>query len=235
MRWLSDLYARGDSELPDRLGMADLFETRKKFTDGYEVMKERASDQVTALARSVDRYDRMLRVTGFRDEQVVSRYSRGHVMGYLGRTLFRLLVFLPLAVAGIILNIIPYQATRIIADKEEKTPQLHGTMKIFGGTFIYPIAWIVEALLAGFLLGGWAALSIALLAPLTGYIAMKFNEERGSFWQESLTYLRLQGSRGVWNDLRERRQGLADQVAALAEEYRVIREAADIEGGSEDE
>jgi len=44
-----DLYARGDSELPDRLGMADLFEVRKKFADGYEVMKERAADRVAAL------------------------------------------------------------------------------------------------------------------------------------------------------------------------------------------
>jgi hypothetical protein len=217
-----DLYARGDSELPDRLGMADLFEVRKKFADGYEIMKEHAAERVAALARSVDRYDRMLRVTGFRDEQIVSRYPRGHVVIYLARTLFRLLVFLPLAVAGIVLNIIPYQVTRIIADKEEKIPQLHSTMKIFGGAFIFPIAWAVEALLAGVFLGGWAALSIALLAPLTGYIAMKFNEERGSFWQESLTYLRLLGGRGVWNDLRKRRRALAGEVALMAAEYREL-------------
>ena len=215
-----DLYARGDSELPDRLGMADLFEVRKKFADGYEIMKEHAAERVAGLARSVDRYDRMLRVTGFRDEQIVSRYPRGHVLGYLARTLFRLLVFLPLAVAGIVLNIIPYQITRTIADKEEKTPQLHSTMKIFGGTFIFPIAWVLEALLAGFTLGGWAALSVALLAPLTGYIAMKFNEDRESFRQEILSYLRLQGGRGVWNELRKRRRALAEEVAGMAAEYR---------------
>lgn len=215
-----DLYVRGDSDLPDRLGMANLFEVRKKFADGYEVMKERAAERVAALARNVDRYDRMLRVTGFRDEQVISRYPRGHVLGYLGRTLFRLLVFLPLAVVGILLNIIPYQITRVVAGKEEKTVQLQSTMKIFGGAFIFPIAWTVEALLAGFALGGWAALSVALLAPLTGYIAMKFNEERASFWQESLTYLRLRGGRGVWNDLRKRRRGLAEEVAGMAAEYR---------------
>jgi hypothetical protein len=204
--------------------MADAFELRKKFAEGYEVMKERAADQVAALARCVDRYDRMLRVTGFRDEQVISTYPKGHVLGYLARTLFRLLVFLPLAVAGITLNIIPYQITGIIAGKEEKTPQLQSTMKIFGGAFIYPIAWTVEALLAGLLMGGWAALSVVLLAPLTGYIAMKFNEERESFWQESLTYFRLYGGRGVWNDLRERRRRLAGQVTALAEEYRRLRD-----------
>jgi len=229
-----DLYARGDSELPGRPAMGDIFEVRKKFADGYEVMKERAADQVAALARCVDRYDRMLRVTGFRDEQVVSRYPRRHVLGYLGRALFRLLVFLPLAVVGIVLNIIPYQIIRIVAGKEEKTPQLQSTMKIFGGTFIFPIAWTVEALLAGFIMGGWAALTVVLLAPLTGYIAMKFNEERESFWQETITFFRLHGGRGVWNDLRERRRGLAEQVAALAEEYRRIREAGTT-GESEDE
>jgi hypothetical protein len=95
-------------------------------------------------------------------------------------------------------------------------------MKLFGGVFVYPPFWALEALLAGLFLGGWAALTVALLAPLTGCIAMQFNEERGAFWQESLSYLRLHGGRGVWNELRRRRQELAEEVAALAAEYRII-------------
>ncbi len=223
-----DLYARGPSELPERLGMASLFEVRKRFAEGYEVMKERAPDQVAALARDVERYDRMLRATGLRDEQVVSSYSRSRVAGYLLRTLGRLVVLLPIALIGTLLNWLPYEATKHVARKERETPQMLGTMKIFGGIFIYPIAWALETVLAGIFLGGTWAVVTALLAPLTGYIAMNFHEERGSFWRESLSYLRLRGGRRVWNDLRERRRALADQVAGMAVEY---RDNAHSEGG----
>jgi hypothetical protein len=60
---------------------------------------------------------------------------------------------------------------------------------------------------------------------------MNFHEERGSFWRESLNYLRLRGGRRVWNDLRERRRALADQVAGMAVEYRESRDNAHSEGG----
>ena len=165
----------------------------------------------------------------------VSRYPRLNVLGYLARTLFRLLVFLPLAAVGILLNIIPYQVTRLVARREEKTPQLQSTMKIFGGAFIFPIAWAVESLLAGAALGGWAALSTALLAPLTGFIAMKFNEERESFWKESLTYLRLHGGHGIWKELRVRRRKLEEEVAGLAEKYRSLLRSGAKEGKPENE
>jgi 1-acyl-sn-glycerol-3-phosphate acyltransferase len=226
-----DLYARGPSELPDRLGMASLFEVRKKFADGYEVMKERAPERVAALARDVDAYDRMLRVTGFRDEQIVSSYPRGQVLAYLLPTLVRLLVFFPLAMVGTILNWIPYQVTRAVASRNIETPQVQSTMKIFGGIFIYPASWAVEAVLTGIFLGGVWAAATAILAPLTGYIAMNFHEERGSFWRESLNYLRLRGRRGIWNDLRKRRRALAAQVAAMAEEYRETEDDLISEGG----
>jgi len=49
---------------------------------------------------------------------------------------------------------------------------------------------------------------------------MKFNEDRESFRQEILSYLRLQGGRGVWNELRKRRRALAEEVAGMAAEYR---------------
>jgi hypothetical protein len=211
--------------------MASLFEVRKKFADGYEVMRERAPDRVAALARDVDAYDRMLRVTGFRDEQIVSSYPRGHVLSYLLRTLTRLLVFFPLALVGTILNWVPYQIIRAVARRDDETPQLQGTMKIYGGIFIYPISWAIETILAGIFLGGiWAGVT-ALLAPLTGYVAMNFHEERGSLWRESLNYLRLRGRRGIWNDLKERRRALAEQVAGMAAEYREGQSDIKPEGG----
>jgi 1-acyl-sn-glycerol-3-phosphate acyltransferase len=229
-----DLYARGPTELPVPAGLSDLFAVRKRFTEGYAVMKEHSPEKVASLAREVDAYDRMLRVTGFRDEQIVSSYPRAHVAGYLARTLTRLLLFLPLAAAGTILSIVPYGITRHVAERQEDV-QIQSTLKILGGIFLFPAAWLVEALAAGYFLGAWAVGTTLLLAPLTGYIAMKFHEDRGVLWRESLDFVRLRSATRTWKEMGRRRRSLAEGVAELAEEYRERAEENGGKGGGSDE
>jgi glycerol-3-phosphate O-acyltransferase/dihydroxyacetone phosphate acyltransferase len=224
-----DLYARTPSELPNRPGLSDLFEMRKQFLEGYGAMRERRPERVADLARSVDAYDRMLRLTAFTDEQVLSSYPRGSVFGYLARTLARLFVYLPLAAAGILLNWIPYRFTARIAGPFEKKPEVPATRKIIGGFFAYPVVWALEALLAGFLMGWRWVPAVFLLAPLTGYIAMRFMEEGESFWTESFNYLRLRSHRKTWDELRRRRGGLSAEITALVRDY--LRDGTDSAAG----
>lgn len=213
------LYARMPSALPERPDLSDLFEVRKQFSDGYRVMKELLPERVGAVARSVDTYDRMLRATGFTDEQVVSSYPWGRIFGYLMRTLLRLCVYSPLAAVGALLNWLPYRVTDMIARPLEKRPQDPATRKIFGGLFIFPAAWIIEAAVFGLLLDWRWAAALLLLAPATGWFAMRFQEESESLWSESFNYLRLSSHRRTWRELRKRREALHGEIIALAERY----------------
>jgi hypothetical protein len=214
-----NLYGSKPSELPKRLGLSDLFGVRKQFLEGYGVMKERQPVRVAELARSVDAYDRMLRLTGFTDEQVQSGYPRGRVFGYLLRTVGRLFVYFPLAAAGMLLNWLPYRLTARIARPHEKNPESPATHKILGGFFAYPVAWALVAALAGLLLGWRWAPVLFLLSPLTGWFAMRFMEDGESFWKESFNYLRLRTHRQTWNELGKRREALASEIASLARDY----------------
>lgn len=214
-----DLYAKTPSELPDRPGLSDLFEVRKQFAEGYDVMRERLPERVAVLARDIDAYDRMLRFTGFTDEQVVSSYPRGRIYGYLARTIGRLYLFLPLALIGIFFNWLPYQLTSLSAKGLGKKPETPATRKIFGGFFVFPIVWILWAALTGWLLGWKWFVFVIFLAPLSAWSAMRFKEESESFWAESFNYMRLRTHRQTWEELGKRRRELSEEISALAKDY----------------
>ena len=215
-----DIYRSGTPpSLPGRQGMPELYSVRRQFAEGYDVMKEKMPERVSALARSVDAYDRMLRVTGFEDRQVVSCYRRGQVLRYGARMAARLLLYLPAGAAGILLNWIPYRLTDRIARPHGEQIQDPATYKILGGLFVFPAAWVLESLLAGMLLGWGAALALFLASLALAWAALRFKEDVESFWSESFGFFRLRARRRIWDELRKRREALAEEISEVAEDY----------------
>ena len=84
----------------------------------------------------------------------------------------RLLLLLPAAVVGILLNWLPYQMPRWVARALTKTPDEPATYKILTALLAFPAFWIAEAVAAGFAAGAWAGVAMAVLAPATGYAAL---------------------------------------------------------------
>ena len=215
-----DIFLRSSSPLPERLDLGSQFGARREFLEGLSEMERRDPGRTAALARAVEIYDRMLRFTGFRDEHVISSYSPGSVARYVVRTLGRLLLFLPLAAVGTILNWLPYRVTARFAGRYAKLPEQPATKKLFGGFFVYPFFWGIEAGLVGWFWGKGAAFLTVLLAPAAGYCALLFHEDRQSFLKESLIFLRLRTHRRIWQSLRERRETLSRELACMVGEYR---------------
>lgn len=222
----ADLYSRSSADLPTSLDLAEQFKVRHEFAKGYKIMKEREPERIGSLIRDVDSYDRMLRYSGFRDEHVISSYPGPHVIIYLVRKLTRLLFFFPTAMLGTLLNRLPYLLTRWMARPYQISPEKPATEKLKWGLVVYPVVWIIEAALAGWLWGGKMALAVFLLAPLTGYIALTFHETRRSFWKESVIFIRLQAYRKIRSDLVRRRKAIFEEVSKLAEEYRQMQESS---------
>ena len=135
----------------------------------------------------------------------------------MGRTLLRLLVHLPLAVIGTVLN---YPAYRLVGEIVKRVlrlpPDQTATYKVFGALLFFPLAWIAEGWLAGHYLGTWAGLAVALIAPPAGYVALLFHDRRARFWAEAKAYLLLRTRRRLAAELKERREAVLRQVEELA-------------------
>ncbi len=212
----ADLWARPTLDAPRDPLLADVFGVRRAFLEGYATLRERLPAETAAVEAAVARYDELLAAAGLRDDQVASSYPPRRVAGFLARSLGNLLVTLPVAVVGTLLNWAPYRLVALAARFVRDLPDQQATYKLFPALVLFPLTWGVEAAAAGWLAGGWAAVAAVVVAPASGWVALRFHER-----------LRLLAAEArAWLVLRTRTRAAAELKACRAEVYRAIDDLA---------
>jgi len=212
----ADLYARPSLDVPRYRTREETFAIRRAMIDGYRDLAARFPERTEAVAEAVRRYDRLLRALHLKDEQVAAAYPIPSVARFAGATLLRMLVWLPAALAGTLLNLVPFYLIRLIARSARDGDQ-QATLKVFPGLVIYPLAWLAEAWAGARYGGGWLGLAVLLAAPLAGYAAIRFHERRERFAREARAYLLLRTRRRIGEELRARREEVYAAVAGLVD------------------
>ncbi len=222
----ADLYRRRAPELPSRGRLSEGFSFRKAFLQGYLDLRRSHPDEVAAAARCVQEYDGLLRAFHLRDDQVGAAYPPSPVLRFVARTLLRLLVHLPLAAIGTLLNYPLYRLVGWVVKRLNRQPDQIATYKMMGALFLFPLTWTAEGFLAAHYWqkylgdgGAWIGLAVALLAPVTGYVALLFHDRRAIFWHEARAYLLLRTRRRLAEELKARREAVLSQVEDLAALY----------------
>lgn len=217
----ADLYARPGLDVPRFRTLEETFAIRRAMLDGYRDLRARFPERTQAVAECVRQYDRLLRALHLKDEQVAAAYPIPSVLRFVAATLLRLLIYLPLALAGTLLNVVPYYLIRLIASlAARKSADQQATYKVFPGLALYPLAWIAEAWAVGHYAGApWGILSF-LAAPPTGYAAIRFHEQRDRFARQARAYLLLRTRKKIGEELRARRREVYEGVAGLVEVWR---------------
>ena len=211
--------------LPGEPPLAERFLLHRAFIEGYAELCRRDPRLTAAAAAAIDRYDRMLTALGLRDDQLAASYPAAPAALWVGRTALRLLIYLPLALVGIVLNWVPYRVVGEIAARAARTADVPASFKVFGGMVLFPLAWLLEAALAAWLAPpqaqarALAALLTFIAGPATGWVALRFDDRRGQLWREARAYLLLRSRRAIAAELRARREAAAREVAALVDLY----------------
>jgi glycerol-3-phosphate O-acyltransferase/dihydroxyacetone phosphate acyltransferase len=227
----AELFSRhaAPAGLPGEGPLAERFTLHRAFVEGYAELCRRDPERTAAAAEAIDRYDRMLGAFGLRDDQIAAAYPAIPVARWLGRTVLRLLIYLPLGVVGIALNWVPYRLVGEVAARATREPDMPASFKVFGGILLFPLAWLLEAAFAAeltarlagrpSLAGAAAALVTLVVAPATGWVALRLDDRRGQLWREARAWLLLRSRRAVAAELRGRREAAAREVSALADLY----------------
>lgn len=216
----AELYGRAELEVPTGRKLADHFQVHRAFVEGYQDLCRRHPDRVHAVEEAVREYDRLLKAFGLRDDQVAAAYPPNPVIRFVVTTLLRLLVHLPLAAVGTILNIVPFWLVRGVAWLVRRYPDQVATYKVFGGLILYPLVWLVEAILAArWTDNAWLGAFVFLAGPVTGYAAMLFREQGGLFWNEARAYLFLRTRRRLATELKAGREQVFREVEELSALY----------------
>lgn len=205
-------------ELPRERRLATEFDARRSLLDGLDALRESHPREVAAAVEAARGYDRLLRVSGLRDAQVIASYPLDRLLAALARIAATAAVTLPVALLGAILNVVPFVAVELISRRFDDEENQVATYKVFPGILAYPTAWSLEALAAGWLWGVASGFAILLVvAPLSGYIAVRFLERQESLWRESRAFLLLRRRRRVAEELRARRTEAGRRIEALVE------------------
>jgi len=203
---------RRESDDAPRPELADEFAFRRRILAGYHALRSRDASRLDQIRRRINRYEDRLRGAGIDPWDVpVGKFRTSRVMLYMGLFLLRFLLLLPLGVPGLVLHYLPYRLVGLLSQRAaRKYDDTLATAKAVAAFIVFPVTWFAIGGLFWVWLGPLAAIIALLLAPPSGYAALRLVE----LADRALGALR---ALGLW--LLGRRQFLHLQV-----ERRVIRE-----------
>ena len=213
----ADVFAGDERSLPGQPELAERFSLRKTFGEGYAAARAKDAERVEQIERLAHRYDGMLRALALRDDQVTAQYPWRHATAYVGDRMAWLLLGLPIAALGTLLNYLPYRLPGWVGTLAQRTGDLPATYKLLTGLLAAPVTWGLEAWAAAGLWGFWAGVATAVVAPVTGWFALLYHERNGSMWREILAYLTLRWRPERAAELRGLRAEIRREISALLE------------------
>lgn len=204
-----------DEEQP----LARELDLRRRFIDGYHFLRERDPARLERLQWAVQQLESELRRANLDVHELKPRLDP--------LRLFRVLVLLPLAVIGIVLNYPTYRLVGFLANQFSKGEgAMIATMKFLGALCLYPLTYIAMASIIGWRwTWPWAVASLVLL-PILGYIALRFSEDIDEVIGDLRAITHRMFRRRAYLRLVAQRRAILDEFVAVAEELESSRASA---------
>lgn len=171
------LYAAASGHAAPR-SVSEQFAVRSRLLKGREVLAASDPERLMTLERLVAEHDEALRAHRLSPENLLpSALTVRGVARYTLSALSYLLLLAPLAMVGIVANVIPYRLIRPLIVRALRVEQdVIATGKVLAAALFFPLTWLVTAALSWHWWGSRAAMAAILIAPLSGIIALRFLE-----------------------------------------------------------
>ncbi|HEX2059917.1 MAG TPA: lysophospholipid acyltransferase family protein [Thermoanaerobaculia bacterium] len=167
-----DLVARAediftaDEEQP----LAQELDLRRRFTAGYHYLRTHDPERLQKLENAIAQFEAELRRAKLDVHELRP--------GIDAPRLFRVLVLLPLAVIGIVVNYPAYRLVAFLSKRFSKGEEhMIATVKFLAALALYPLTYIVAAIVIGWRFGVLYGLLAAVVLPFLGYIALRVMED----------------------------------------------------------
>lgn len=150
-----ELIARGERIFSGdhEQSLADEFELRRRFVEGYHYLREHDPEQLAELETLIRRYE---------IGEVPARVSLPEIV--------MAIVLLPIAIAGAAINYPTYRIVGILSKHLTDEDAIVATIKFIASATLFPLTWIAYAFIAWWLI---------IAAPLGAYVALRVFEVLG--------------------------------------------------------
>jgi 1-acyl-sn-glycerol-3-phosphate acyltransferase len=162
----------------DKDSLKDELRLQQRFIKAYSILEGHQPDRLRRLEQRMIRFEEELNQAGVDAEELSPPRSTWSVFrSIIKRSLLFLLMLGP-ALVGTVAHYPAYRlggylATKLSRDAED----IISTIKIISAMLLFPLTWLILAVV-GYLLFGWrVALAALLVIPVCGYVAIIFFEE----------------------------------------------------------
>ena len=139
----------------------------------YRSLLASRPNDAEALAEQVRRFVRELEELGIEDPLALEGSSGRSAWWYAAP----IVLFAPVAAFGALLGWLPYRLVRPLSVKlAGRHDDLIGTIKLLAGLAVLSVTYVAEALVAGWFWGPVAGAATFVLAPVAGYVALRYGE-----------------------------------------------------------
>ena len=218
----AELYMENPKSPNRNVDLMEQFSKKKFFSESFKEMKASDPQRVDAVIKSVQSYDRLLKVLSIRHEHVIAKFPIAILLVYLFRSIVLFLFRFPLAFLGIFLSFIPYLLIKLFSSKAGLPLDRLASAKLMAGLTVYPMVWGLEALYAGFSWGGVWGWWLFCIAPLSGMVAMQFLETHQQFFEEARAFLILRTQHEMKRELEKRLEVVSSEVSKLIDIYQLL-------------
>jgi 1-acyl-sn-glycerol-3-phosphate acyltransferase len=200
------------------------FELRRRFIEGYAYFREHAPERLAALESRLRQYKEELRQAGLEvDALTVPEALRGAVGASADEVVRRAAAFtllMPFALVGTIINYVPYRLSGILAvNIARKDDDILSTVKVLASLLLFPLTWIGLSVAVGLRFGWLAAVGVLIVAPITGYVAVRYSEEFDRIIGCGRALIFFLTRRWFFTRLQAERKLLRDEIHALAQDF----------------
>ena len=218
---LSQLYQKRACEFQD-LNPNELynkFKAQKSIISALEQYEKEQPEYFSRLAVKTTQFQ-----INLRDLKLDANFLNRTDVSFFSLT-FRLLFLVlmaPLFIYGYINNILPYYLPIAVTHKMED-PQFYSSIKFALSLFLFPIFYLAQILLAGWLFGwGWAPVIYFVSLPVSAGIAWNYTK----FYKKTLKFIRLLKCKSRLNKKFEEVRNLQEEISLEMEKLFVTYVAA---------
>ena len=214
------LFLPDEKQPEERHGLAEAAALRRRLLAAYPEVERRAPTRLASLRARLERHEARLRGAGLDPALLVPRpFTLGGVLAYTATETLWFAMAAPLALPGLVIHWPTYRLIGALATRYGgRSEDVLATAKALGALLLLPLTWAAVGLGIGGWLGWPVGLLAAAVAPVMGYMALRFVERFDQVAGATRALALWLGGRERFLRLLVERRRLREEVVTLARE-----------------
>lgn len=194
-------------------------ELRQRFLEGYAFYRKRSPQRIDSIEARIARFEYELKQAGIDPSDLSLPPTAVHTVFRLLAQIVTCVLLAPLALFGIVMHYPAYRLAGFLSRRLARHEQdVLSTFKIISAMLLFPLTWIVVAVVSWRLAGAWVGAATLILTPLCGFVAVRFFEEIDRFFGSFIALALFVRRRRSFVRLLAERAAIHREILALGDE-----------------